>query len=232
MNDNEASEVNAEDLEKSFNDSLEGLRKSLGVGELESEDLKGTLSKAKSDSKKAMDYDEGAEESEEEEDEDEDKDIKKSMPSIEDQLADDPESEAAMDVAPFLRQLTKAIDERFVALEKSLTNSDTLMKSIGNAQLSQMSLVKSQSDTVNRIAAQDVKTAGVTRLGKSRFDDSGKDVEISGPEVLSKSQDWLKSGKVSLVEAGQIESRVNKGNLGRIGDSVDKKVLHLIKEAK
>jgi hypothetical protein len=228
--------LNFEDLEKSFNDNMEDLRKSLGVKEVEDEKPKVKLEKA-SDSKK--DFDDNAEESDEEEEEEEEEDdgkkdmsYKKSMPTIEEQLAGDEQAEAAMDVSPFLHQLVKALDKRFEAIQKSIGVVHTLSKSIGHAQLSVMELSKSSTDTVNRIAQEDRQVVGLKRLQKSRFESENGAIEVTGNEVLIKSQTWLSEKKINLLEAGQLENRVNKGILGKVDDSLDRKVAELMKEAK
>jgi len=43
--------------------------------------------------------------------------------------------------------------------------------------------------------------------------------------------DWLKNEKIDLLEAGMIETRINKGQLGKRKDTLDRKVAQLIKEA-
>lgn len=60
------------------------------------------------------------------------------------------------------------------------------------------------------------------RIAKSRFGKEGR--EYSPVEVLQKSREWLRKGKINLLEAGQIETRVNKNLLGKVGDAFDSKV--------
>lgn len=234
MKDNQTGEavVDLDDLEKSFNASLDDLRKSLGLEDEDQEVL--PLSKAKS-SKKAMDYDDDADDAEEseddEEEEDEDEEVEVNVKkSLEDELAEDPEAEAAMDVAPFLKALVDAIENRFARMEKSVAAVTSLAKSIGSATVAQMELSKSQTDTVQKIAKQDRKVAGLQRLNKSRFDGDDGPVEVSGTAVLEKSRDWLRTGAIDLTEAGMIEARVNRGSLGTNNDRLDQKVAGLIKK--
>jgi len=233
-------------LEKSFNDELDSFRKSLGLED--SED--GTLEKAKKDDKKKsdVDYDEGAdvdEEVEEEEDDEEAKGVKKSVDaedsfeilekSVEDMMSDDEEAEAAMDVAPFLGQLVKSIDVRFnelsKAISKKLNHMETLAKSQGRVIVTQAELMKAQTDMVERMGNQTMKTAGIKRFQKSRFGDEGEKTEVNTQEVLNKSLGWLQKGKINHLEAGQIENRANKGILGTVNDNLDKKIAALVKEA-
>lgn len=239
MQDNQTTEEVTSDLEKSFNETLEEFRKSYGEVEEPAEDeqgqegSEGDLEKAgKSDSKKAdMDYDDDAEGGEGEEEEDEE-DVKK---SIEDILEEDVEAEAAMDVEPFLRQLAKAIETRISGLEKAfdvhLSGVETMLKSQGKAMYLQMELQKSQSDKVEKIAQEDRAVGALHRFEKARFETGGEPLEIQGTEVLSKSLEWLQGGKIDHLEAGLIESRVNKGQLGKVGDDLDHKVEKLVKEA-
>jgi len=45
-----------------------------------------------------------------------------------------------------------------------------------------------------------------------------------------KSRDWLRTGKIDLGEAGNIEGRINKNLLGRVNDRLDQKVAALMRE--
>lgn len=224
--------------EESFNEQLAILRKA--IGESKDEDTEETdntqdLNKAGSASKttKAKEDDEPEDEEEaEEEEEEEEEEVGK---SIEDQLAEDPEAEASMDVEPFLRQLVKAIDERIDKMQKSVrTKLDTievLAKAQAGTLLAQADLQKAQASTVDRIAKQDQKVGGLRRLNKARFDTDGEPVEMDGPAILVKSVDWVNEKKIDLMEAGMIENRVNKGVLGQQNDALDHKVAKLLKEA-
>lgn len=236
--------------EQSFNEQLALLRKAIGEApdEEDSEDSDSkegddekNLNKAGSDSKKtakakAKDYDEDEEDEEEaeEEEEEEEEEIGK---SVEDQLAENLEAEASMDVEPFLRELVKAIDSRINKMQKSvrkkLEGIEVLAKAQASTLIAQSNLQKAQAQTVDKIAKQDQKVGSLRRLNKARFDgaDGAEPVEVSGPAVLAKSLDWLKEKKIDLLEAGTIESRVNKGVLGQQKDALDCKVAKLLKEA-
>lgn len=237
--------LDIETLENGFNDNLADLRKAIGgvVEETVSEGKdKQTLKKAgaKSKTAKAHNFDEGAEddeeaeEDEEEEDEEEEEEavVKK---SIEDQLSENLEAEASMDVEPFLRELVKAIDGRFDEMRKSMEEKlgiiEVLAKAQGKTLVAQSELSKAQAETVKKIAQEDRKIGGLRRLNKARFDTGSENpVEVNGPVILEKSMDWLKNKKIDLVEAGMIEGRVNKGILGKQDDRLDRKVALLLKE--
>ncbi|KKK96903.1 hypothetical protein LCGC14_2658100, partial [marine sediment metagenome] len=179
----------------------------------------------------------GSGDEDEEEEEVDDKEAKGVKKSIDDFLAEDPEAEAAMDVSPFLAQLTKAvkaIEERVDGLQKSISDKmvgvETMLKAQGKATYLQMELQKSQRTTVELIAKEDREVGGMLRMRKSRFDGEGS-VNIDGPTVLEKSREWVAEKKIDILEAGLIEQRVNKNSLGTYKDDLDSKVERLIKEA-
>lgn len=227
--------VEPKDMELSFNACIDDLRKALDGCSVDEGDH--TLEKAKSEAPKKApkSYDEDAEdeeEAEEDEDEDEDEDMEK---SVEDILEEDQEAEASMDVEPFLRQIAKAIDKRINRMQKSVDSKlgviETLAKAQGRATIAQADLVKSQAETVEKIAKQDVARSSIMRFQKARFEGEDDNVNLDGPTVLEKSIGWLKAGKIDLIESGKIELRVNKGLLGKQNDQLDHKVAKLIKEA-
>jgi len=229
--------------EESFNETLVALRKAIGESKDEEDseetddtkDLKKAGSKSKAAKAKNDDDDDEAED-EEEAEEEEEEDKEKIGKSIEDQLAEDPEAEASMDVEPFLRELVKAIDVRIDEMQKSvrmkLDGIEVLAKAQASTLIAQADLQKAQAQTVDRIAKEDRKIGSLRRLNKARFEVVGEEpVEMDGPSVLVKSVDWVREKKIDLLEAGMIETRVNKGVLGRQNDALDHKVMKLLKEA-
>lgn len=207
-----------DNLEDGFNDALADLRKSLNLDE-------------EKPLRKAEDSDE-EEEPEEDEETEEDEDEESYQKSISDILAEDPEAAAAMDVEPFLAQLAKAIDESIGELNKSFSKKisrvEKLAKSQANVVLQSAELQKSMRDMVEQIGGQPLPTSSVRRLNKSRFN-GGDDPQYNSRDVLTKSREWLRGGKIDLTEAGMIESRLNKGLLGRQKDALDQKVTALMK---
>jgi len=228
------------DLEKSFNDSLEELKKAIGdeeEGQAE-ESLEKAAKGKKKPPKKSDSSPEGEPEDEDEvEDEEEEEGFKEKVKkSIEDRLEEDPEAEAAMDVEPFLRSLVKSFDEAIQDIRDEMGENfaelSGVMKSQGKLLVAQAKLQKSVQDRVEKIANTPLPSSSVRALQKSRFESGEKEVELSGVEILEKSRSWVRENKIDLVEAGIIESRVNKGTLGKIGDATDTKVKNiLMKEA-
>jgi flagellar biosynthesis GTPase FlhF len=205
-------------IEKDFNDALESLQKSLKLEKAKDED---------------EDDEKSYEESDAEEDEDESEEDEKEMEkSISDILAEDPEAAAAMDVEPFLRQLAKAIDESVSQVLQKVIGVEAMVKSQAQVVMQSAKLQKSVEGIVKQIGGQPVRSNSVRGLQKSRFESNGEKIELNNQEVLSKSREWVKNRQINLVDAGTIESRINKNRLGLIGDALDQKVLGLMKEGK
>jgi len=210
-------------IEKDFNDALTDLQKSL---ESDSEE---SLRKAKDDDEPKGKSKDAEDEDESEEEEEEDMDYEKSISEI---LAEDPNAAAAIDVEPFLRQLTKAMDETIMQLSKSMqakfNRVEKMVKSQGEVLLMTAKLEKSTADMIRQIGGTPVRSQSVKVLNKSRFE--GGKVEYDNMTVLQKSREWVRAGKIDLTEAGMIEGRINKNQLGNRNDRVDQKVEALMKE--
>jgi len=226
------------DIENGFNDAIDGLRKSLG-GEDGEKPEEGEAAEDLSKAKKAPPFKKKVEDGEEAEEDDDEDDEGKKKPyrkSIEDTLREEPEAAAAMDVEPFLLQLAKAIEESReedrAIFAKEFAKVEKLVKSIGTAALASAELQKSTRDIVKKIGNQPVVSGSVRQLKKSRFEATdGDPQEFDNRETLQKSQDWLKTGKIDIMEAGLIEGRINKNLLGRSNDRLDQKVAALLREA-
>lgn len=233
------------DIEKGFNDAIDDLRKSLGQdAESGEKDEKGKdqknldkAGKVPSQFDKDKNKDTKPEEDEDEEEERKRKEREEEASyrkSIEETLKEEPQAAAAMDVEPFLLQLAKAIDEGIEQLEKAVSarvgEVEKLVKSIGSATLATAELQKSTRDMVKQIGEQPMPSGSLKVLRKARFDEN---TEVDTRDVLAKSRNWVKDGKIDLVEAGSIEGRINKGLLGKVHDALDQKVAALMgKEAK
>jgi len=220
------------ELETGFNDAIDNLRKSLGNSQSD-------LSKSKKDEEPAEepedDEGEEGEEGKEDGEEPEDKGKRfepKMKKSIEDILREEPEAAAAMDVEPFLLQLAKALDESMGAIGKRIAKVELLTKSIGAATLASSELQKSTREMVKSIGDQPLPIGSVRRLEKARFGNGDETREIDTRDVLAKSRDWVKTGKIDLIEAGNLEGRINKGLLGKVNDRLDQKVDALLREGK
>jgi len=224
-------------IEEGFNDAIDDLRKSLGIEE-EKESSEEELEKAKgkkAKGKKAPPFKKEEEESEEveEEESEEEESYRK---SIEETLMEEPEAAAAMDVEPFLLQLAKAIDEGQVqseaAIDMRFKSLEKIIKNMGIAAVASAELQKSTRDMIKQIGDMPIPSGSVKRLEKARFEVvDGNPQEFDTREVLAKSRDWVKTGKIDLMEAGNIEGRVNKNLLGRVNDRLDQKVAALMREA-
>ncbi len=236
-------ELTEDVLEKSFNDALAGLDKALGISTEDSkkaDELQKAreLIKAEEEAKKpAKDEEEDEPEEEDEDDEDDEGEEEGMKKSIEDMLAEDPEAEASMDVAPFLNSFVKSFDVALSGLRKEfmsqLTEQGTLIKSQALLLKAQAELSKSTKEYVKKIGEEPIQTTSVRMLQKSRFETEGTEaVELSGVEILQKSTEWLADKKIDLMQAGMIESRVNKGSIGKVNDALDQTVNELLREAK
>ena len=217
------------DMESGFNDAINDLRKSLGQPAKKA-DLKKSEDGDEDDKPPAKDEDES--EPEEGEDEDEEGDEEGMKKSIEDRLREEPEAAAARDVEPFLLQLAKAMDEAMTGIAKRIGKVEKLTKSIGSATLASVELQKATRDFVKSIGDQPMPSGSLRRLEKARFGEGDKATEIDTRDVLAKSRDWVKTGRMDLIEAGNLEGRINKGLLGKVNDRLDQKVSALLKEGK
>lgn len=219
-------------LEEDFNKALEDLSKSLEPDE--------TLEKSKKKAKKPPVDEEDEPESDEtdeegsmdEEEEDEtEKSVKK---SLDDWMSEDEEAEAAMDVEPFLRTLVKSLETVISDSNKQqnarINKLEKLVKSQSRLLEVQAKLQKSVVEKTDKIAKTPIPSGSIKRLEKARFGEGAP--ELNGMQVLNKSTEWLRSGKISLLEAGKIEGRVNSGTLGTYKDALETKLVGLLKEDK
>ena len=206
-------ELDVTAFEKSFDDSVDALSKLLNGNPA---DVTEDLSKAKKKEEDApvdLDANDG-EDDDDEEDEDEPK-VKKSLP---DALAEIPEVAEAMDVEPFLRELAKSIDARFVTLEKSITtlkkgiaNVDSLSKAQGQLLVNSAELMKATNDTIEKIGETPVKSTSILRKGGDRFPESTEGKRMGRDEILNKALELKTKGKLSVTDVTKIEGRLNKG---------------------
>jgi len=225
-------EVAEVDFEKSWNDGIESLRKSMSGDD--------TLQKAKAPpfKKKEEVEDESADEEPEDkgedegsaedeaEDEGEEEEAKKSLSDFETTVAEEPEAEAAMDVEPFLRQLVKSFNKSIKSLSAEIAEVKVLQKAQATVALNAATLQKGMASVVEKIGKMPIPTGTVLRKSGDRFNNGGKAVDAK--MVLLKSQTWAQERKISLVEAGMIEARANKNLLGTVGDALDQKVAALL----
>ena len=231
MGTKEAQGVLLEDeaLEKGFNEAVDDLKKSIGDDSKELRKAK----KAPPEGSEEEEESDSEESDEDEEDEEEEENDEKKPPfkkSIEEVIAEDPEAAAAMDVEPYLRELAKGLDEVLseiaTAFSKRMGKIESMVKSQSRVILVQAELEKSIHGKIDAMGQTAQPTKGMRVLAKSRFGKEGR--EFSPVQVLAKSRDWLRKGKINLLESGMVETRVNKNLLGKIGDAFDAKVEALL----
>jgi len=198
--------VGFEDMEKSFNDSLESLKTTLN-----------SFQKAKKDDEEANEF--PGEEEEAEGDEDDEEDGKKpTMKSLEEFVAeDDADAGAAMDIEPFLRSLVKGIDEKFAAvnaavstMQKSIKDVAALSKAQVQFAVASAEMQKAVRDTVEKIGDAPVPSRSVLRKSGDRFEAVEAASALSRVEILDKAMKLCKAGKLDVLDVTKIEGRLNK----------------------
>jgi len=198
-------------LEKSWSQAIEDLNKSIAG--------KAPLSKGK---KNNMEKEEGDEEDEDEgSPEDEEEDMmearkKKVKKSLSDYIAEEPESEIAMDIEPFLKSLADGIDavirNKTDELDKSVAYLTGLVKSLSKAFIASTEMTKSVTDQMNKMSGVPIPSA--SRLHKSqgdRFDAQQDNPQLSKDEIMQKAFELQTSGKISVLQTIALEGRLNKG---------------------
>lgn len=110
-----------------------------------------------------------------------------------------------IDVSPFLSKLTKSISNRMDKIERDIASISALQKSLATATIASGKMLKSLGDTPAP------RQAVVSRQERTFSGSDGKQVTMSRNEILTKSQQLVSEGKMSLLELGKIEERLNKG---------------------
>jgi hypothetical protein len=105
-----------------------------------------------------------------------------------------------------------------------------MIKSQAKVIAASAQLQKSTREMVKSMGEQPVGSRSVKRLQKSRFEGADGAVDVDNNTVLIKSREWLRSGKLDLMEANMIEGRINKGLLFKSNDVLDRKIADLIKK--
>jgi len=228
--------LNTDTLDESFDDALVGLRKSLGLDEV-TEPLTKAHSKKKSKSSEmkgdAETSDDDDDDYEEGDMDDDDEGYEETKKSLEASLSDEPEAEAAMDVEPFLRELVKGIDAKFVALDKSLSDRFDSAESLNKAQslmlIAQASLQKSIQTTTEKIGNSAVASNSLRVKQGDRF---AKSADTDVEDMLRKvdTTKWIDENKIDINQATLIDNRMNKGSLFKSMDAVDQMVKSLVAE--
>lgn len=230
----EQNEVTEDVLEKSWNEAMDELKKSVApeidedtstaaAASSEGDDAgqpAEDLSKAKSSKKPSEVSDEdGEEDYDEEEEEDYDEEPPKGKgkgkmnKSLEDYISEDDEASIAMDVEPFLKQLVKSIDAvlndkvKGLSLKKEIAELKKSVNVQGKALLATSQLQKSIDDKLLKFGKSPIPSSTVLR--KSIKVSENK--EMTKLEVMNKATELCKSGKLSTRDVITIEGRLNSG---------------------
>jgi hypothetical protein len=158
-----------------------------------------------------------------EEEEDEDDEEEKVEKSVEGQIEQNEEVAAALDVEPFLREIAKAIDNRFSEMEKSLEElgvkveaSENLQKATSRMFAAFGELQKATADTVEKIGNTPIKSSSVKtvvgdRFEKSQDENQVADLNMNRDQILDKALKLREAGKLQIRDVTKIEGRLNKG---------------------
>lgn len=213
--------LGVDDLEKSFNDSLENMKGLLG-DPIEKAKKGGAEKPAALKEEKDEDDEGGEEEEEEEEGEEKGGGKKPTMKSLNDFVSsEDPEAGAAMDIEPFLKALVKGIDEKFTAMEATLQTMQkgiktvmTLNKAQAQFMVNAAEMQKAMAETVEKIGETPVPSKSVLRKSGDRFDETSEKGDISDMsrgDILDKALKLKAAGKFNELDVTKIEGRLNKG---------------------
>lgn len=230
--------VDAETLEKSWNDALGNLKglldkplmeKGKNVRNVSNDHLdpggvhaEDRLSKNKAKKAKDMDYDE--EENEEEDEEDvkyskgkrmskalEEEELEEFEKSLEDEISElDEEAEIAMDVEPFLKSFVEAVDEKLQKLGTKIARVHTLQKAQGDVLVASAEMQKSTNEAARKIGDSAIPPKSVLSKATQRFESDGGEIEMNRMQILKKSHDLVKAGTLDVLTATKIENRLNK----------------------
>ncbi len=195
-------------LAKSFDDSIESLEKAM-KGSAQAPKPKATPPANIDDQGYAdMPPEEAIEGDEHEEDESAKKEAaEEAAAGMKKSLHEEMKESAGdfLDVTPFLDQLTKSISDRMDRIERKVSQSLALQKSIGSGVLSTGKLLKSLSE------APAPRQSVVSRQERQFMGSDNKPVSMSRSEILAKSSQLVADGKMDIHEAAKIEERLNKG---------------------
>jgi len=184
-----------ETLVKSFEESIATLEKALGKSEKEEEAEENVSESVQTDDDQVVENEGSTEEEEKEE----------TQKSLEDSIKEDEEAGNLLDVSGFLKSLVKSISEKLEVFEKRIGKMEMLQKSMVEAQVNEMKLVKSIADTPQ-------PRKSVLRKSERTFMGEGdQKITMSREEILTKAREAMEKGKISFREASILEDRLNKG---------------------
>jgi hypothetical protein len=219
-----------EQLDESWNASIENLRKSAGLTPLAKAAKEPPQPPVEEED--AEDEDEG-EEDEEEEGEEAPGEKESRMPpqfakkSMEEAMEEEPEAVSAMDVEPFLRQFVKAFDLSMANVLTRLARVEKLQKAQAEVSIQAATLQKSMSDLVQKIGGEPVPRQSVLgKAGSQRFNKDEKPLEKA--EFFSATHQLLLKGQLSLNDAELANTRVRRGTYNPDESAFDRKIQGLI----
>ena len=227
--------VDAETLEKSWNDALGNLKglldkplmsKALKDDHLDSKGVHAESRLSKNKTRKAKKNADFEEEEEEEEDEEEvkyskgkkmskseeEEELEEFEKSLEEDISElDEEAEIAMDVEPFLKSFVGAVDGRLQKLGQKISKVEQLQKAQGDVLVASAEMQKSTQEAAKKVSEQAAPVRSVLSKASQRFGSGEGEVEMNRMQILQKSHELVKEGKLDLLTATKIENRLNKG---------------------
>jgi hypothetical protein len=110
-----------------------------------------------------------------------------------------------LEVTPFLEELTKSISRRLDALAARMDEVENLQKAIGASVHSTGHFLKALSEEPTP------RKAVLNRQERIFKSADGQEVTMTRDEIMAKARDAAKTGRISLIDVGIIEERLNKG---------------------
>jgi hypothetical protein len=191
-------------LKKSWNESLEALRKSVGgngpkVAPAEDDDDSSSSTEEESSSSSTSSSTSSGPPA----------GIKKSLPDL---IAEDPEAEAAMDIEPYLKSLALGIDKKTESLEKAVADLTKMVKIQSKAFLASMDLQKSMQDRLDAIGNKKIPVQTVLKKSDTgRFSAGEGQPEMSQVQIMNKAMDLSRQGVIGSRDVTILEGRLNSG---------------------
>jgi hypothetical protein len=110
-----------------------------------------------------------------------------------------------LEVTPFLRDLTKSISDRIGELSARISRVESLQKAIGSSVHATGLFLKSLSEEPSP------RKAVLNRQERFFNGANGEHVSMTRDEIMAKAREAVQQGKISLLEMGVMEERLNKG---------------------
>lgn len=195
-------------LEKSFDDSVEELRKAMGGKATQQQQTEPDDDDfGFEDGAEGGEGNEGNEGGQAEPDGDEGNQGGKGGKGMQKSIYDTIQAQEGdyLDVAPFLRTLTKSVSDAVESIRAEVAEIKTMQKSMGKLAVAQADLMKSMGN------APQARQSTLQKSERTFLGSNGQKQTMSRQEILTKSMDMVQAGKMSLVDYGVVEDRLNKG---------------------